>query len=165
MRWFLSMSLVLPLVSGCQFDESNETVTKSTDPRANRPEGGTPGNPIIPRPSGGSGGAAQAVRGAATRIVAMGDMQNIRIFMENATDPATGRLPDAQTIRQALAQGDPKVAQLVEEGDIILTGIQQREGIWAYTKNAHNGQHIVLSQAGVERVTAPELEQRLQLQR
>jgi hypothetical protein len=112
--------------------------------------------------SGGSGGAVQAVRKAAGRAVTQNEMNNIRTFIEDAS-LASGQMPTAQQTFQALQQGARATAKLVEDGDIILTGTRQREGIWAYTKEAVSttGEHLVVNGSGVQRMTPQQIRQAL----
>jgi hypothetical protein len=110
----------------------------------------------------GSGGTVQSVRAAPARTVKQNDMHNLHIFIENASS-ATGQMPDGNAIRQAL-QSDREMGNilaLIDDGSIVLTGINQREGVWAYEKLALTEGGIVLTNNGVERLTAAELKARL----
>ncbi|MCI0701731.1 MAG: hypothetical protein L0241_11665 [Planctomycetia bacterium] len=89
------------------------------------------------------------------------DMQEIFIFI-NDRSGATGKMPDIQTTYAALVEAKSKAAPLVKDGTIILTGSTQRESVWAYEANALLNGGLVVSQNGVETLTAAQLLQRLQ---
>lgn len=109
---------------------------------------------------GGGGGAVQAVRGAATRAVSRNDLQNIRIYIENAS-LASGRMPSPQETLSALRQEAPNIAKQVDEGIIVLHPARSREGIWAYERKAYDQGGLVLTSSGVEQMDATTLRQRL----
>jgi hypothetical protein len=114
---------------------------------------------------GGGGGAYQAVRQATTRVVNEAQMKDLQLFIENAS-LASGQMPTAQEIKAALQKESRKTYELVENGSIVLTGTRSRENIWAYTfqPQTTGGEHLVLSNSGIERVPAATLRQRLQQQ-
>jgi len=109
----------------------------------------------------GSGGPVQAVRKAVTRTVTLNEMKNIHLFIENASG-ASGEMPAPQVVQQIIAKEDPKAASMIADGTIILTGIRQREGVWAYEKAGLENGGIVVTQSGVERVSAQQLKGMLQ---
>jgi hypothetical protein len=110
--------------------------------------------PVIPGPVGG------AVR----RVVAMNDMSQLHLFIENAS-LATGRMPTQQQILAELQRPAPNLYALLNDKSVILTGVRAREGIWAYTQEPqHGGDHIVISSSGVQRMSPQALRQRLQQQ-
>jgi hypothetical protein len=56
---------------------------------------------------------------------------------------------------------------MVQEKDIVLTGVRMRSGtIWAYTAKPQSitGEHLILTSDGVSRSTPQALQQRLQQQ-
>ncbi|VTR97210.1 hypothetical protein [Tuwongella immobilis] len=131
----------------------------------------TPPQPMNPNPGigaaqGGSGGAAQAVRGAVRRTVSANDLANLRIYIESAS-LASGSMPGPQQILADVSRDLPGVVKAVQEGSLVLTGIRQREGVWAYEaaalSQANGG--MVLTNNGVERMSPQQLQQALQLQR
>ncbi len=109
---------------------------------------------------GGGGGAVQAVRGAVQRTVTMNDLNQIRIFIENAS-LASGRMPSVQETYQALKQEAPNLAKLIDEGTITLHPARTREEVWAYETAALEKGGLMLTSQGVERVDAQTLKQRL----
>lgn len=161
-------ALALVLVMGCK-KPTPKAAPAPPAPAPTAAAGHTPpavhaptGVVINPGMSGGSGGAVQAVRKAAGRAVTQNEMNNIRTFIEDAS-LASGQMPTAQQTFQALQQGARATAKLVEDGDIILTGTRQREGIWAYTKEAVSttGEHLVVNGSGVQRMTPQQIRQAL----
>jgi type II secretory pathway component PulC len=91
-------------------------------------------------------------------------MKNLHLFIYNYAR-ANGRMPTIEEIAVVLRKEAPQTDQLLREGVIRLTGIRQREGIWAYTFEPQTGnQHFVLTQSGIERMTTEDLRQRLQQQ-
>jgi hypothetical protein len=180
-RFMILAVLSLGLLSGCKdnksFDDGPSTVNKTNaqgqfaanqqqppqyQPPAQPPMGGGTG-PIVN--TGGGGGAVQSTRKAVGRTVDANDLKNIQIFIENASG-ATGQMPDRNTIMAALKSepGAAKVAKMIEEGDIILTGIRQREGVWAYPKDVLTNGGMIVTNQGVERVSNVELQNRLKMQ-
>jgi hypothetical protein len=176
MRRLLLFGLTLVVLSGCK-----KATDKTT--QAPPPSGGpavapvaAPGGPgdglgvhaptgIVTNPGlggGGSGGAAQAIRKAAGRAVSQNELNNIRLFIENAS-LATGQMPSVEEVAAALRKEAPQTYKLVADGAIVLTGIRMREGIWAYTKDPQTpgGEHLVVNQSGVERMAALTLRQHL----
>jgi hypothetical protein len=109
---------------------------------------------------GGGGGAVQAVRGAATRAVTQNDLNQIRIYIENAS-LASGRMPTPQETYAALQQEAPQIAQLINEGAIVLHYARTREDIWAYERKAYDQGGQVLTSQGVAYMDAATLRQRL----
>lgn len=118
-----------------------------------------------PGGGGGSGGAVQAVRGAVRRTVDQNELNNIRLFIDTAS-LASGQMPTAQATYAALQREAPSTFKLVQEGAIILTGARSRESVWAYTAEpqTYNGEHLVVTSSGVERMNGQVLRQRLQQQ-
>ncbi|MSR54356.1 MAG: hypothetical protein EXS09_13855 [Gemmataceae bacterium] len=106
---------------------------------------------------GGSGGAVQAVRGAATRTVTAAELHDLHLFMTNAK-LSMGRVPTSQETWAEISQpsGNPKLTQMIREGLIVLVPNPQDEGLWAYDKNAPTQGGWVLMHSEPRRVTAQE---------
>jgi hypothetical protein len=170
----LSTALALVVAAGCKKaapkaaaplppapSAPSTTASGQTPPAVHAPTGVV----INPGISGGSGGAVQAVRKAAARAVTQNEMSNIRIFIEEASQ-ASGQMPTQQQVMQALQQTARATAKLVQDGDIILTGTRQREGIWAYTKEpvSVTGEHLIVNGSGVQRMMPQQIRQALQQQ-
>jgi hypothetical protein len=106
------------------------------------------GNPTV-------GGATQAVRGAATRIVTAAELHDLHLMM-NTAKGASGRVPTKQETWNALNRpdGNPKLLALVQDGTLVLVDSPQEEGLWAYDRNARTQGGWILTHNGAERVTA-----------
>lgn len=116
--------------------------------------GGAPPGPAAPlTPNGGP-------RNAVQRLVAMNDMREVWIFIENASG-ASGTMPGPDVIYAALVEAKSPAAALVKEGSITLTGTRTRESVWAFETAALAQGGLVVSQQGVKKLTAAELTQRL----
>ncbi len=143
---------------------------KKVTPVSSAPSSSAPATVVAPGPGGGvvvnagvgggSGGAAQAVRGAVRRTVTMNDLQQIRIFIDNAS-LASGRMPSTQDTYAALKQEAPNIATLIDEGVLTLNNATTREQVWAYETDALKQGGQVLTGSGVERMDAETLAQRL----
>ena len=163
-------SLFLTMSMGCK------KFTETTDPEDNPTPAKTfsdhkkvyknsPDGPNVHAPTGfvtggigggGSGGAVQAVRKAVVRTVTLNEMNNLKLFLNEAS-LATGTMPDRQTIYDSVLRADPKLAELIRDQVIILTGIPQREGVWAYEVSALQTQGKVLTHNGIETWNAQQL--------
>lgn len=168
----LLAALALVVVTGCKRTLPPPAPAPATPAPGTAASGHTPpsvhaptGVVINPGMSGGSGGAVQAVRKAVGRAVTQSEMNNLRTFIEDAS-LSSGQMPTKEQILQALQQGARATAKLVEDGDIRLTGTRQREGIWAYTKEAVSttGEHLVVNGTGVQRMMPEQINQALQQQ-
>jgi len=160
MRIFVIAICVAVSLVGCK---------KKVAPLANAPASTLPANATVVTPApgsgvvvnaGGGGGAVQAVRGAVRRTVTMNDLQQIRIFIDNAS-LASGRMPSTQMTYAALKQESPSIATLIDEGVLTLNNATTREQVWAYETDALKQGGQVLTGSGVERMDAETLAQRL----
>ncbi len=113
--------------------------------------------PVNPPPVAVGGGTPI---GAANKLVAMADMREVWVFIENASG-ASGKMPAAATTFAALVEAKSPAAKLVKDGAIILTGANERESVWAFEARAYLNGGLVVSQNGVETLTAAELKARL----
>lgn len=172
MRKLILIALALALATGC--GKLRLKGSKTGQNAANQTQQGSGDQPAVHAPTGvvlnpglgggGSGGAAQAVRKAATRAVSQNELNNIRLFIENAS-LASGRMPSVEETRAALQREAAATFKLVEEGAIVLTGTRSRDGIWAYTAEAQSsvtGEHLIVNASGVQRMDPQTLRQRLQ---
>jgi hypothetical protein len=141
------------------------SATGKSDWGVSPPQGGWQGGaqppaqpPVQPLPLVVGGGTPL---GAAGRVVALAEMKDIHIFMENAS-VVDGKMPKPSAVYEALvAAGAKKAAEHVRLGSIVLTGATQRESIWAYDYAALTNGGYAISQNGVEMLSAAELKQRL----
>jgi hypothetical protein len=113
--------------------------------------------PSVGEASGGSGGAPQAVRGAVNRVVTAAELKDLHLFMTNAK-LSMGRVPTSQETWAAINQpdGNRQLAQLIQDGLLILVPNPQDEGLWAYAKEAATTGGWVLTHSEPRRVTPQE---------
>lgn len=104
-------------------------------------------------------GPVQAGRKGAQNLVTANEMRNIHIFINHAPD-----MPSKEQIMAAMKQEDPKGFQLIQDGQIILTGAKTREGVWAFEKDAPTKGGWVVTSSGPEKMSAQQLQQLLQNQ-
>jgi hypothetical protein len=97
---------------------------------------------------------------AAKRIDVTNDLQQIRVYIEDAS-LASGRMPSVQETYQSLKQAAPKIAKLIDEKVITLNPARTREDVWAYETAALQNGGMVRTSQGVERMDAPTLKQKL----
>ena len=97
---------------------------------------------------------------AAPRSVAKDDMREVWVLIDTASG-ASGTMPGPDVIYRALIQAKSPAAELIKDGLISLTGTRTRQSVWAYETAALKQGGLVVSQNGVERVTAAQLVQRL----
>lgn len=88
------------------------------------------------------------------------DMQEVWVFIENASG-ASGKMPPAALTYAALVEAKSPAAALVKQQAIVLTGAAARDSVWAFEARAYQSGGLVASQNGVETLTAAELRQRL----
>lgn len=152
----------LLLATSCDKKKDFDDTGKGAKP-ATAPSGPQSTGPIVN--TGGGGGAVQSVRKAVVRTVDQNDLKNIHLYIETASG-ASGRMPSKKDIIEALKSdpGAAKLAKMIEDGDIVLTDIKQREGVWAYPKHVLNDGGYIITNEGVVRVSNVELEQKLKMQ-
>lgn len=88
------------------------------------------------------------------------DMFDLQVFIDNASG-ASGKMPSPLMIYQALVATKSPAAELVQNGSIYLTGATTRESVWAFETKAITQGGLVVSQNGVETLTAAQLKARL----
>jgi hypothetical protein len=121
-------------------------------PKPPMPGGVLQPNPVPQPPAG--------VPAAPAKRVEMADMKEIWVFIDNFSG-ASGKMPTVPTIYAALVEAKSPAAALVKDNTILLTGATKRESVWAYEANALLNGGLVVSQNGVETLTAAQLQQRL----
>jgi hypothetical protein len=100
---------------------------------------------------------------AAALPVGRQDMEEIRIYIDNASG-VNGRVPPPQETFAALKQAaSPQTVDLVQKGAITLVAARAREGIWAYETAALQRGGLATGSNGTETLTAAELRRRLGL--
>ena len=166
MRRLLLLALTLAVLAGCK-----KTTDKQASPTPAPGEGLAVHAPtgVVINPGmggGGSGGAAQAVRKAVARTVNQHQLSTLYKFIFDS-EITNSRMPTAEEITAALKSADSATYNLVKDGVIRLTGTRTRSGvIWAYTWEPQTvgGDHLVITNSGVERMPIQTLRQRLQQQ-
>lgn len=149
------------LATGCKDNKDFDGPGKGASPATQSGPQST--GPIVN--TGGGGGAVQSVRKAVVRTVDQNDLHNIKIYIENAS-LASGRMPSKKEIIEALKSdpGAAKIAKMIDDGDIVIPEIKQREGVWAYPKNVLTEGGMVLTNEGVVRISNVELQEKLKAQ-
>lgn len=130
-----------------------------TPEQGNLPQGGAapprnPGGVLQPLPD-----APPSTPKFVGKPVTEADMKEVWIFMENASI-VSGKLPPPQLVYAALVKAEAKAAELVKDNSIFLTGATSRESIWAFELKAPSQGGWVITQNGVENLTAAELQRR-----
>ena len=129
----------------------------------------TPDTSVPPPPAKGTGTLQPQLGSPPTtppaprvggKPVTEADMKEIWVFMDNAS-AVSGKLPPMALVYSALVKTESKAADLVKDGSIILTNTASRESIWAFEFKALTQGGLVVSQNGVETLTAAELKARL----
>lgn len=97
---------------------------------------------------------------AAALPVGQKDLEDVRIFIDNASG-VSGQVPPPQQTLAALQQAGSPAAALVQKGAITLVPARGREGIWAYETAALQRGGLATGSNGTETLTAAELRRRL----
>jgi len=122
-----------------------------------QPAGGPAQAPKQPAPPG-RGAQAPAAPGTFA-VVGKKDMEDIRTFIDTAS--INGQMPSPDLVKAALMQSESPASALVQQKAIILTGAKARESVWAYEAAAVQRGGLIVTQNGVETVTADDLKRRL----
>jgi hypothetical protein len=158
MKKFVLLALACFATAGCKkaFDDLEKQSYESGHQKdKSKPEigdlsGGAAG--------GGGGGAVMAVHGAVKREDLEAALQQIRLFIDNAS--IDGTMPPVQTTYAALQREAPKFAKFIDDKHITLHPAMSREDVWAWAK-LPQGNYAVASASGIERMTLQQLNQRL----
>ena len=103
--------------------------------------------PQVPQPAG------------STATVTKDDMEAIFTFV-NERSGGTGKMPSGQDVYTALLAAKPSTAALVQKQAIYLLQPKVRESVWAAEAKAYSQGGMIVTQNGVETVTAAELKKR-----
>lgn len=149
---------------GCDLPKPQKKSSTVAPPADTASRGDTaakaPSTPANPPPQSSTSGN-QTPRSAAQRVVTMNDLTQIRIFIENAS-AASGSMPNVNETYAALKREAPRIAELIDTRVITLNPARNREQVWAYETAAYQVGGMVVTSNGVERMTAAQLQQRLQ---
>jgi hypothetical protein len=122
--------------------------------------GGVVLNPGAATGGGGGGSALGVVRKAAKRAATMNELNQIKIFIENAS-AVDGRIPDPKETLEVLRKEAPPIAAAVEEGVIVLHPAKSREEVWAYEGKALTEGGVAIINGTITRVRPEELREKL----
>lgn len=175
-RFILAAVLAVVAANGCGKKAASNSQPDSSPPPgpapapANTGSGGptvVPGggvgvvtNPNAALGGGGGGGGVMQVRKAAKRAATQNELNQIRLFIENASG-ASGQMPTPQVTLAALEQEAPPIAAAVKEGVIVLHPARTREDVWAYEAAALEQGGQVVTGGGIERMDAATLKARI----
>ncbi len=156
MKWIsLAVCVGAGLGAGCKKAvdklESQATKTSDTAPAASAGPYSDGGNPSV-------SGAAQGVRKAADRVVTDNELKQLHLFILNAQDPESGRLPDSTVTYGVIYKEDRKLYNLIKDGLVVLTPNPTPDGAWAYVKEAPTTGGFVVTRQGVETMTAAQFQ-------
>jgi hypothetical protein len=171
MRKLIVLGVLLALVAGCKKPSANVAVNNpppqpmpQPQPQPNQPNVHAPTG-VVTNPNlggGGGGGAAMAVKKAAKRAANQNDLNQLRTLIASY-ESENGKMPTRDDMAKTLQKDAPNVYKLWTDQVIEITGIQKREGIWAYTVEDQStaGYHLVVTNSGIERLSPQDLKQRL----
>jgi len=98
---------------------------------------------------------------AGKRAGLMGEMQQIGQLV-SVTVQVDDRMPSAAEIKTDLQRGSAKLAALVADGTVILTGTKDKRGMWAYEIDSDKAGGIALVSGTPGRYTAQQITAMLQ---
>ncbi len=155
MKWIaVGLCVFAGLSAGCKKAvdklEARATKTSDTAPATSSGPYSDGGNPSVL-------GAAQSVRKAADRTVTLNELNNLKLFMYSAYT-ATGQVPSATTTFAEVYKEDQKLYNLIKDGLVVLAPNPTPEGVWAYTKAVPTTGGFVVTQQGVEKMTAAQFQ-------
>ena len=107
-----------------------------------------------------SSGLVEKVHAKVNETVSALEMKDLHLFITEK-ELAFNQMPDQKAIMDYAKKENPKLHKLLDSGAIVLTGITQREGVWAYEKDAPSKGGWVITHTGESKMTADELKQRL----
>lgn len=152
------------LLTGCKKKEASTPPSGGSETKPVSPDSAAPAT--SPAMKGGNtnyqagAGAAQNVRQAARRTVALNDMHQIGVIIQQY-ETLNNRMPNAQEIQSELRQ-TPNLLALITGGSIILTGTTNRSGLWAYEAEADTKGGIGLVGGTASRYSADDIKAFLQ---
>lgn len=138
--------------AGCK---KKTTPTSATAETPATPATGVRGNTnYVP-----GGGAAQNVRQAGRRFVTLTDMNQIALAMSQ-WEIENNRMPNYNQAYAIVSQY-PNYKKLVDDGDVILTGTNNRSGLWAYEVEADVKGGVAIVAGTANRYSADDIRQYL----
>lgn len=156
MKWIaVGLCVFAGLSAGCKKAvdklEARATKTSDTAPATSSGPYSDGGNPSVL-------GAAQGVRKAVDRLVTDNELKQLHLFIVNAQDPESGRLPDSTVTYGVIYKEDRKLYNLIKDGLVVLVPNPTPEGAWAYVAAAPISGGFVVTRQGVETMTAAQFQ-------
>jgi hypothetical protein len=145
MKWFVLIALACIAAAGC----------KKAHEDSSAGSGGAGPSEVRP----GAGPGVMGVHGAVDREQLEVALDQIRLFIENASGPE-GNMPSVQLTYETLRKEAPQYAKWVDEKLIVLNPAKTREEVWAYAV-LPQGNYSVLTSTGIQPMTLQQLNQRL----
>jgi hypothetical protein len=139
--------------AGCK-KKAPPTAAPTEQPAATQPTGVRGNTNYV-----AGGGAVQNVRQAARRAVALNDMHQIALVIAQ-WEIENNRMPNRNEIYAALASS-PNLKKLIDDGDVILTGTNRRDGLWAYEVEADTKGGVAVVSGTAARYSADDIRQHL----
>jgi hypothetical protein len=146
-RSLLFVALILVISAGCR---------RSTFKNSDSDQPANQGGPLEVRPGAGPG--VMGVHGATDRFQLNNALDQIRIFIENAS--VDGNMPSTQMTYEALKKEAPQYAKYIDQKLIVLNPAKTREEVWAWAV-LPQGNFSVLTSSGIQPMSQQELNQRL----
>jgi len=146
-RSLLFVALILVISAGCR----RSTFKNSEEQPANQ------GGPLEVRPGAGPG--VMGVHGATDRLQLNNALDQIRIFIENASS-VDGNMPSIETTYETLKKEAPQYAKYIDQKLIVLNPAKTRDEVWAWAV-LPQGNFSVLTSSGIQPMSQQELNQRL----
>ena len=147
-RLLLFVALILVISAGCR---------RSTFKNSDSDQPANQGGPLEVRPGGGPG--VMGVHGATDRLQLNNALDQIRIFIENASS-VDGNMPSTQTTYETLKKEAPQYAKYIDQKLIVLHPAKSRDEVWAWAV-LPQGNFSVLTSSGIQPMTQQELNERL----
>ncbi len=144
MKRFLLIALACFMAAGCK---------KAHEDSSAKPAGG----PFDVRPGAGPG--VMGVHGAVDRVQLNHALDQIRLFIENAS-AVDGNMPSIETTYATLKKEASKYAKYIDDGLIVLNPAKTRDEVWAWAV-LPQGNYSVLTSSGIQPMTQQELNQQL----
>jgi hypothetical protein len=139
------LTLALILLAGCGHKNAPEP---RPDPAAQAPE-----NPAVM--------AARRNAPVLDRTMTGNDLDELKKYFD-IHRAGTGHWPkNLDEFKQEAGRDAPKLVKLVEDGDIVVNWNAGDQGVIAYGKGAKEQGGMVLTNSGIQRMTADELRQAL----
>src|SRR5262245_62082639 len=146
-RSLLFVALILVISAGC----SRSTFKNSEEQPANQ------GGQMEVRT--GAGHEDMGVHGATDRLQLNNALDQIRIFIENASS-VDGNMPSIETTYETLKKEAPQYAKYIDQKLIVLNPAKTRDEVWAWAV-LPQGNFSVLTSSGIQPMSQQELNQRL----